>query len=528
MKRLLMITSAVAMTALVGIACSNAPASTEDVAGPTGAGSASCEILTSLMLPNTAITGAESVAAGAFAPPVPEGGNAPSAEAVARTYGGLPAFCRVVATLTPSDDSDIEVEVWLPSVNWNGKYQAVGNGAFTGSIRHNSMAAALAAGYATSSTDTGHLGNTASFGLGHPEKVVDFGERSIHEMSVVAKEVIAAHYDEALRYSYWNGCSAGGRQAMVLAQRFPEDFDGIVAGAPGNDWTGRAAGALRVATHLEAHEEARLSEDDRLLVHRAAIEACDAADGVEDGVIDSPERCDFDPDVLECSGAKDGSCLTAAQLVTVRMMYSSPVNPKTGRKITGAVPGSELNWTDMGWTRSARATGLDQYRYLVYADESWTIDQFDFDTDIVKAEEMDADTLNALDPDLGPFFDRGGKLIAYHGWSDAQISPLNATQYHRRVVETVGSADDVHDSYRLFMAPGMGHCGGGEGPSVFDKMAPLEAWVEEGTAPDQIVASKMSDGTVDRTRPLCPYPQVAVYRGSGSTDDAANFVCQMP
>ena len=526
MKRLLMTMFAVTVAALIGFACSSAPAPAE--AELAGSPPALCEGLTSLMLPNTAITRAESVAAGAFMPPVAAGGRAPSAEAVTRTYGGLPAFCRVTVTLTPSDDSDIETEVWLPAADWNGKYQAVGNGAFTGSIRHGSMAAALAQGYATSSTDTGHVGNTASFGLGHPEKVIDFGWRSIHEMTVTAKAIMAAYYDEGPRYSYWNGCSAGGRQAMKLAQRFPDDFDGIVAGAPGQDWTGRAAGSLRVATALEANEAARLSEEDRLLVHTVALKACDKADGIEDGVIDSPEACDFDPAVLQFSGPKDASCLTAAQVDTVRMLYSSPVNPETGRAITGLVPGSELNWTDMGWTRSARDTGLEQYRYLVYADPEWTIDRFDFDIDIVKAEETDNDTLNALDPNLKPFFDRGGKLIAYHGWSDAQISPLNATQYHQRVVEAVGSADEVHDSYRLFMAPGMGHCGGGEGPSVFDKMAPLEAWVEQGKAPDSIIASRRRDGVVDRTRPLCPYPQMAVYTGSGSTDDAENFVCQMP
>ena len=513
-------------TALIGWACSSTPAPAE-TALPVGAPTA-CESLTSLMLPNTTITRAETVAAGSFIPPVAPGGRARSAETVTRTYGGLPAFCRVTATLTPSDDSDIEIEVWLPADDWNGKYQAVGNGAFTGSVRHGSMAAALAQRYATSSTDTGHAGNTASFGLGHPEKVVDFGWRSIHEMTVATKAIISAHYDEGLRYSYWNGCSAGGRQAMKLAQRFPEDYNGIVAGAPGQDWTGRAAGALRVATALEADEAARLSEEERLLVHTAALAACDKADGIEDGVIDGPESCDFDPGVLECSAAKDASCLTAAQIDTVRMLYSSPVNPKSGRAITGLVPGSELNWTDMGWTRSARDTGLEQYRYLVYADPEWTIDRFDFDTDIVKAEETDNDTLNALDPNLKPFFDRGGKLIAYHGWSDAQISPLNATQYYERVVEVVGSADEVDDSYRLFMAPGMGHCGGGEGPSVFDKMAPLEAWVEQGLAPDSIIAARQNDGVVDRTRPLCPYPQRAVYTGSGSTDDAESFVCQMP
>jgi feruloyl esterase len=526
MKRFLMVAIIIMATTLTDATAASLPdgrgeavlAMVEDV---------TCQDLASFPITEGAVTRAEVVEAGAFVPPVASGSRPPSAASVSRTYGDLPPFCRVTATLRPTNDSNITVEVWLPLSGWNGKYQAVGNGAFQGSIRHGSMAAALASGYATSSTDTGHIGNTAEFGLDHPEKVVDFGWRSVHLMAVVAKEIITAHYDQGLRYSYWNGCSAGGRQAMKSAQDFPEDFDGIVAGAPGQDWSGRAAGALRVATYLEANEVARLSEDDRRLVHTAALRACDASDGVSDGIIDSPDRCDFDPSVLQCEGAKDGSCLTAVQVETVRMLYSSPVNPSTNRAITGLVPGSELNWTDLGWTRSARATGLELYRYLVYGDPDWTIDRFDFDTDIVKAEERDNGTLNALDPDLESFFARGGKLLAYHGWSDAQISPLNATQYYERVVESVGSAEQVHDSYRLFMAPGMGHCGGGEGPSVFDKMEPIEAWVEDGEAPDQLLATKFGpDGEVEMRRPLCAYPARAVYNGTGDQKREDSFSCE--
>ena len=525
MKRFLMIPIAIMATTLTDATAASPPVGVEGGA-LAGADNVPCGDLTSFSIMEGTVTSASLVETGAFTPPVAPGGRAPSRASVTRTYGGLPAFCRVIATLRPTNDSNITVEVWMPLSGWNGKYQAVGNGAFRGSISHSAMAAALANGYATSSTDTGHIGNTAEFGLDHPEKVVDFGWRSLHLMAVLTKEVIAAHYDESLRYSYWNGCSAGGRQAMKMAQAFPEDFDGIVAGAPGQDWSGRAAGALRVASYLGSNPAARLSADDRLLVHAAAISACDAADGVVDGLIDSPQRCDFDPAVLQCEGAKNGSCLTVAQVGTVRMLYTSPVNPSTNREITGLVPGSELNWTDLGWTNSARSTGLELYRYLVYGDPNWTIDRFDFDTDIVKAEETDDETLNALDPDLKPFFARGGKLLAYHGWSDAQISPLNATQYYERVVESVGSAEEVHDSYRLFMAPGMGHCGGGEGPSVFDKMALIEAWVEEGRAPDHVLATKFGpEGEVEMRRPLCAYPARAVYDGNGDPKREESFSC---
>ena len=310
--------------ALVGVgACMSAPQGEESEARGVRA-AMSCESLASLTLPNTTITRAEAVDAGAFMPAVAPGAR-PVSESQARQYGALPSFCRVTATLTPSNDSDIKVEVWLPSENWNGKLQAVGNGAFTGSIRYGStrsLASGLAQGYATSSTDTGHVGGSASFGFGHPEKVLDFGWRSVHEMTVAAKQIISTFYGQGPEYAYWIGCSAGGRQAMKEAQRFPEDFDGIIAGAPGLDWTGRAAGALRVAKHLEDNEDARLSEGDRSLVHAAVLEACDAADGVADGVVGDPERCDFDPGVLKCSGAKNVSCLTSAQIGTVR--YSMP------------------------------------------------------------------------------------------------------------------------------------------------------------------------------------------------------------
>ena len=315
---------------------------------------------------------------------------------------------------------------------------------------------------------------------------------------------------------------------MKAAQRFPADFDGIIAGAPGFDWTGRAASALRVAKRLEADEAARLTQAQRQLLHTAVVQACDVIDGVKDGVIENPTICTFDPGTLECKGAEGTSCLTRPQVETARFIYASAVNPATKREIAGLERGSELGWTDLGWTVSARATGLDQFRFLVFGDPNWAVQKFNFDADIVRAEEMDNDTINALNPNLKPFLDRGGKLIQYHGWSDPQISPASSTQYYTRVLETVGGAARVHGSYRLFMAPGMGHCGGGTGPNSFDMVAALEQWVEQGKAPDQILASRSAGGVVDRTRPLCPYPQVASYKGTGSTDEAANFTCAAP
>ena len=479
---------------------------------------AMCADLAKLALPNTTITMAQAVAAGPFTPPQAGDGGSRA----------LPAFCRVAATLTPSRDSDIKIEVWLPASGWNGKYQAVGNGAFNGSIAYPSMMNALARGYATSSTDTGHTGNNGAFAAGHPEKVIDFGWRAVHEMTVASKAIVAAFYDAGPKFSYWNGCSAGGRQAMTEAQRFPADFDGIVAGAPGLDWTGRAAQAVRVLKLLEKHDAARLSQAQAQLLHRAAVQACDALDGLKDGIIADPARCRFDPGVVECRDGKAAECLTPAQVETARVIYSPVVNPKTKREIAGLMPGSELGWTSLGWTASARATGLDQFRYLVFDDPAWSVQAFNVDTDIVRAEERDGGTINALDPNLKPFIDRGGKLIQYHGWSDPQISPANSTQYFARVLDALGGGSKVAHAYRLFMAPGMGHCGGGEGPNTFDMVAALEQWVERGQAPDRIVASHAANAAVDRTRPLCPYPQVAVYKGTGSIDEAANFICRNP
>jgi feruloyl esterase len=484
---------------------------------PAAAEAGSCSDLAKMVLPHATITVADPVPAGAFTPDT-QGGSG--------DFTALPAFCRVAATLTPTSDSDIKIEVWLPASGWNGKFQAVGNGAFSGAIAYPAMGRALARGYAAASTDTGHVGNTAAFALGHPEKLVDFGWRAVHEMTVASKAVVAAHFGAAPKFSYWNGCSAGGRQAMAEAQRFPADFDGIIAGAPGLDWTGRAAQAVRIAQTLDANPAARLLQPQRQLLHRAVVDACDALDGAKDGLLENPARCKFDPAVLQCKSAGDTGCLSAAQVETARLIYSPVKNEKTGREIPGLLPGSELGWTDTGWTASARATGLDHFRFIVFANPSWTVQQFNARADIARADEVNGDIVNALDPNVKPFIERGGKLIQYHGWSDPQISPGNSVQYYTRAVEASGGAAKVSASYRLFLAPGMGHCAAGEGPSSFDMVSALERWVEAGTAPDQIQASHATGGRIDRTRPLCPYPQVAIYKGSGSIDEAASFACR--
>src|SRR5215471_5452967 len=483
---------------------------------PAVSNGATCDSLKSLTLADATVDNVQVVAAGTFTQPGARGGRG-------NGMADLPAFCRVSITSRPSSDSDIKIEVWLPAENWNQKYQAVGNGAWTGSIGYAAMADALRRGYATSSTDTGHVGGSASFAMGHPEKAIDFAYRSEHEMVLKSKALVNAFYGNAPKYAYWNGCSAGGRQAMKEAEMFPADFDGIIAGSPGLDWSGRSAQAVRINQLLDK-EDARLTPAHQKLLHDAVVNACDAQDGVKDGLLSNPAACKFDPAALVCKTGQTENCLTPAQVATAKAIYS-PIKTKT-REIAGLAYGSELNWTDLGWSQSARATGLDHYRYLAYNDPEWSIAKFDVGTDPAKLEEGPSGQINALSPDLKAFFARGGKLLMYHGWADPQISPLNATTYYEQVVKAAGGAGKVSGNYRLFLAPGMAHCGGGEGPNDFDKIGTLEQWVEHGKAPDQIVASHSKGGAVDRTRPLCPYPQVATYKGSGSIDEAANFVCK--
>lgn len=483
-----------------------------------------CEGLSSLSLPQTTVTLAQTVAAGTFT--APAGGRGRGGDPNA-AFKNLPAFCRVAATIRPVADSEINMEIWLPVSGWNGKLEANGNGGWTGSITPNTLAAGVQRGYAAAMTDTGHQGGSASFGLGHPEKVVDFGYRAVHELTVKSKAIIAAYYGDAPKLSYWNGCSSGGRQGLKEAQMYPEDFNAIVAGSPAINLTGRAIQAVWIgqATHREAG--AAIPPAKFAMIHAAAIDQCDALDGAKDGIIEDPTRCKFDPKTIECKGDDSPSCLTSAQVETVRRIYSDVMNPRTKREIfPGHEPGSELGWTTMAGPNPF-GVGIDMFRYMVFNNPDWDYKTFNFDSDAAVAQKA-GEPMDALNPDLRPFLARGGKIIQYHGWADPQISPRSSVEYYNSVVEKLGGAAKVNDSYRLFMIPAMAHCGGGEATSNFDMMTALEQWVEAKKAPDMIAASRIRDGKVDRTRPLCPYPQVAKYKGAGSVDDAANFSCVRP
>jgi feruloyl esterase len=476
----------------------------------------SCESLMSMNLAGGTITMAQSVAAEGLAIPVGRGG---------RTVPNQAAFCRVAATLKPSADSDIKMELWLPVSGWNGKFEANGNGGWTGSINQAALAAGLDRGYAAAMSDLGHEGGSASFAVGHPEKLVDYGYRAAHEMTVAAKAIVAAYYAHPIRESYWTGCSAGGRSALMEAQRYPADFDGIVAGSPGLDWTGRALQAVWIAQATHKTEASYIPPAKYALVHNAVLAACDAKDGVKDGVLEDPTKCAFDPKELECKNSDSADCLTAEQVETARAIYSPVRNPRTKEVIfPGFERGSEAGWATMAGPQLF-GIGGDLFKFVVFHDPSWDYRTFDFDRDTALTAKAENGILNAEDANLKAFADRGGKLIQYHGWADPQITPESSVRYYKKVLDTMGGTEKVQSFYRLFMVPGMAHCGGGDGTSDFDMLAALEQWKEQGRVPAQVPASRVRDGKVDRTRPLCPYPQVAKYRGTGSTDDAANFVC---
>jgi feruloyl esterase len=490
------------------------------ICGGSPALAASCESLTSVSLPNVKITSAASVEPGAFVPPSPGGTNT----AASTVFANLPVFCRVSATLTPSSDSDIKIEVWLPVSRWNGKFQAVGNGGWAGVISYNALALAVAGGYATVSTDTGHTGNGGSFALGHPEKMIDFAYRSEHEMTLAAKALVAAFYGRAPEISYWNGCSTGGRQGLTEAQRYPSDYNGIIAGAPGNNRTHLYAWSIAVAQTAHKDETSYIPPTKYAMIHKSVLEACDALDGLKDGLIGDPTRCHFDPKALTCKGEDNPSCLTPAQAETARKIYSSAKDPRTGQEIyPGLEPGSEMGWAiHAGPEPLAYAT--DGFKYVTFKNPAWDYRSFNLEKDVALADNVDDGMTSAMDPNLKDFLGRGGKLLMYQGWSDPNISPLNTVHFYQSVLNTMAGA--ASDSVRLFMSPGMGHCGGGDGPNTFDAMGALAQWVEKGQPPDQLLASHRANGAVDRTRPICAYPKVAAYKGTGSIDDAGNFACQ--
>ncbi len=506
-------------------------------AGAARAGT--CESLATLDLKDTQITVARRVAAGQFTskpaqlPMLPQSATSHLAPAEPSPFASLPAFCRVVGHVAPAPDSNIGFEVWLPMQGWNGKLTAAGNDGYGGEIPLASMASQLAAGYAAAGTDTGHTGgpDDASFALNHPQRVVDFGYRAVHELAAKAKAISVAFYGSPPRRAYWYGCATGGRQGLMAAQRFPTDFDGIVAGGPANYMSRLQARHVVDAQAIDKAPGHLIPPEKLPMLHRAVLDECDASDGVKDAVIEDPLRCRFDPASLRCADADAQNCLTSAQLAGAQMLYRPMINPLTQVWLfPGLSPGSELGWARANSAMRAQpsplATGF--FAFIVFNSKHWDYRKFDITRDMTTAEVEVGDTLDAIDPNLTPYFDHGGKLLQYQGWADPVVPPLNSINYYERVRAVVDDAN-LDRYYRLFMVPGMGQCGGGTGPNRFDALQALDGWVETGRPPEQIIASRLNgaDGVV-RTRPLCPYPEIAVYDGGGSVDAADSFSCGAP
>ncbi len=498
---------AVAFTLVVGLGLA-----------PCIVNAAACEGLTSLELDHTSITLAENVAPGGFDTP-PE----PLPDGTIPSYTDLPAFCRVVGSIKPTADSDIGFEVWLPE-SWNGNFVGVGNGGYLGRIVYSAMAEALTSGYAVAGSDTGHRSalDDASFALGHPEKVVDFSYRATHEMTVVGKAVVAAFYDSQATNSFFAGCSAGGRQALTEAQKYPDDYDAIAAGAPAHHWGTTAIGGFWASTAMLKTPAAALPPQALRVLHNGALAQCDATDGVKDGIITEPRSCHFDPKSLACPAGATGECLSAEQVAAAEAIYRGPTNARTGARIMpGLPPGSESGWSTLVRDGAPMSLITTTLKYIVFQDPSWDYRSFDWDRDIERVRT--SRPYDANNPDIGAFIARGGKLLIYHGWTDTLISAHNSIEYVANVEATLGAAK-TRDAVRLFLAPGMNHCRGGVGPWVIDAIGALQSWSDTGRAPDMLIA-KSGPGAALRLRPLCAHPMIARYSGNGSTDDAASFVC---
>ena len=513
-------------------------------------GDDACTKLMSLSLPTTKIVSAQTVAAGAFTPP----GSPRLNPAEKALYAGVPAFCRAVLMDTPVADSAIPIEVWMPAKGWNGKFRGIGNGGLAGSVNYPEMAVAVNQGYASGSTDTGHSGSPVdgSWALGHPEKVIDFGYRAIHEMTVKSKAIVEAFYAEPAKRNYFAGCSNGGRQALMEAQRYPADYDGIISGAPSYNATHLIVGFLYNSRALTQDPEAYIPAAKLPAIHDAVLAACDSADGVADGVINDPPNCHFKPAALVCKGPETNACLTTKQAHTLDILYAGSHDSKGNLISPGYLPGSELGGNGWGPWITGPAPGqsgifalaVQYFTNFFQKDPNWDYKTAVIDDVLKVSIAKNAHAMEASDPNLRPFVARGGKLILYHGWNDPTYSAPNTVNFYNDVRKAIGSRE-THSSVRLFVVPGMQHCGFGAGAWYFgqgglptaalpddaqhDINLALEAWVEKGVAPDSMIAVKFPEklplDQVLMTRPICAYPSVTKYKGSGDTNDAANFTC---
>lgn len=515
-----------------------------------------CETLARLDLPHVEISSASLVPAGLFASSAPTvAGSTPAA---------LAAHCEIKAIARPTPDSEIGIEIWLPVADWNGRYQQVGNGGWAGAIHRRPLAEALRRGYATAATDDGHTGGiddegkgsrSAEFAIGHPEKLIDFGYRALAETQRVALAAIEAFYGHGAAKSYFVGCSDGGREALMIAQRMPEAFDGILAGNPGNDWSHWAAGLVWNEQAQAEGTPGAIPPSKRAFIQAAVLAACDAIDGVTDGLISDPRFCHFNPTALICKGADSPDCLTAAQVTTLQKIYDGPRHPRSGVPIFPGFPPGIENTPGLAvitpWSSDLSSFGDTYFGQLVFGRSAWDFRSLDFDRDIALSDRKISPIVDAINPDLRAFRAHGGKLIQYHGWSDPLMPAGGSIAYHQRVAafmtsrinRSSGGTASIADFYRLFMIPGMGHCYGGDGPTAitsldagteadpeYDLLQSLERWVEHSVPPARFIGSGKApyDRTKTMTRPICAFPQVARYKGHGDINAASNFDCSAP
>jgi feruloyl esterase len=519
---------------------------------------AACEALASLSLPNAAITLAEVVSAGGFAVPAnPAGRGGGGSSALAGTLGpvpevpgrvtantaglglgynggrgvppfsALPTFCRVAATLKPSASSDIRMEMWMPLAGWNGHFRGTSPNGLGGVINYNAMGVGLSDGFAVASTDTGHQGGDTAW-MQNPEKVTDFAGRAMHETTLVGKALTAAYYRSAPKYAYMIECGGGSAAALHEVQKYPADYNGVVVGGHAAHLTRQIFGQLWLWTAAHPNGVAVLPAAKLSVLHDAVLAKCDMLDGVRDGLLENPLRCTFDPKDIECPSGDGPGCLTMAQVDAARKIYAGPTNPRTHEKIWSPLyPGSELDWTFFTETPGPIGIATSTLRDAVLKDPSWDYRTrpVDFDRDVVLADRSDISRVNASNPDISEYVRRGGKLMLSGGWNNALVPAGAVLDYYNRVESTIGR-ENTQRAVRLYMVPGMIECNGGPGTDTFDMLAVMRRWVERGQAPKDVRASRVERGTVVRTRPLCPYPQVATYTGSGSTDEAGHFVCK--
>lgn len=496
-----------------------------------------CTELSKLMLADAKIVAAQHHSAGRFTPEV------------GAAFDVAQAYCRVEVVARPTPSSEIQIEVWLPeAAKWNGRFWGLGNGSFAGQITHRGLGLRVGAGYAVVATDTGHQADPSDsqWALRQPEKVADYGHRAIHLAAVHGKAVTEAYFGRKPDRSYFSAYSNGGRQALMLAQRYPDDYDGIIAGAPANELTNLYSGLAQFQAHLLINPAAHLSAAQLANLSAAVLKACDHLDGVSDGVIENPLRCNFDPDVLACNAESSANCLSPAQVSGVRRLYDGLHLTPDQAAVGGLSYGSEDRWHaflygDKPGSAEFYAPVLGFFRHMVQDDNGWDLKQFELNREGQTAQRKLAVVLDAADPDIGRFVARGGKLILWHGWNDVAVQPSFAVAYHAKVLRTLGP-DVVTHTVRLFMAPGVEHGIGGPGPDRFGQHssadgdperslgAALRRWVEQGVAPDRVIAVRhrvQTDPTTEviRSRPLCAWPKFAVYRGQGSTDAAENFNC---